>query len=71
MKLNVKCYSGHKINERPVSFILDGKENYIEEIIDAWIGEKFHYWKVLTESNLRFLLMYNPQEDTWDCDKIE
>jgi hypothetical protein len=34
MKLEVDCYSGHKGDERPVRFRLDGNEYLVEDVLD-------------------------------------
>jgi len=36
MKLDVECYSGHKVDERPVRFTLEGKLFCVETVLDQW-----------------------------------
>jgi hypothetical protein len=34
MKLDVECYSGHKADERPVRFTLEGEQYFVEAVLD-------------------------------------
>lgn len=38
MRLDVDCYSGHKDDERPIRFRLDGNEYLVEDVLDQWYG---------------------------------
>ena len=57
--IKVECYSGHKADERPVSFLLDGNKIMVEEIIDRWRGPEFEFFKVLADDGKAYLLKYN------------
>ncbi len=46
MQLEVECYSGHKADERPVRFRLDGHEYLVEELVDQWYGQDAGFFKV-------------------------
>lgn len=37
--VKVKCYSGHKPNERPSSFIIDDREVMVMDIEGSWFEE--------------------------------
>lgn len=69
MTLTVKCYSGYKADERPISFNLDGQDFHIDQIIDSWVGEDHQYWKVETDTNERYLLKIDRELDVWHCEK--
>ena len=56
MKIEVVCYSGHKGDERPVRFRLDGHDYFVEEVVDQWYGPRDAYFKVRTnDANLYIL----------------
>jgi hypothetical protein len=40
-KIKISTYSGHKGNERPLSFTFEGREIKVIELIDAWIEERY------------------------------
>lgn len=70
--IKVECYSGYKINERPVAFTYQGQRWHIDDIIDRWYeggiepGQPaMDYFKVRTENGREFLLRYNYLFDAW------
>ena len=69
-QFSVKTYSGYKADERPLSFILDDVEHYIEEIIDAWVGKEFDYWKVKDADGERFLIKRDKEADEWALEEV-
>ena len=46
MQVDVECYSGHKADERPVRFRLDGQDYLVEELLDQWYGLSDTFFKV-------------------------
>ncbi len=64
--IKVECYSGYKINERPVKFILMNRAYLVKEVIDTWYGEKSVYFKVKADDENIYLLKYDEWQDQWD-----
>jgi len=71
-RVEVECYSGHRVNERPVAFIFEDRRWEIFEVIDRWFegGEQpgrpvLNYFKVKTSQGRVFLLRYNSLFDAW------
>lgn len=71
-RIQVECYSGHKINERPISFIYRGNRWEIKEIIDRWYEggidptrPEVNYFKVKTTTGKIFVLRYLSLFDSW------
>lgn len=46
MNLSVVCYSGHKVDQRPVRFRLDSADYFVEEIMAQWRGPVAEYFQV-------------------------
>jgi hypothetical protein len=65
MKIEVECYSGYKLNERPKSFILGGRKFSIIEILDCWYGFDHIYFKVRADENNIYILRYDERADVW------
>lgn len=38
-KIDVTCYSGYRLNEKPIKFIYKGKEYLVEEILERSVYE--------------------------------
>ncbi len=64
--LRVECFSGYKLNERPVAFSLMDRRYEVKDIIDRWYGEGARYFKVRADDDNIYLLKYDEWEDRWD-----
>jgi len=63
--LKVKCYSGYRANERPISFTIKNREILVKEIIDRWYSPGCLYFKVKDENNHKYILKYDETQDLW------
>lgn len=70
--IDVKCYSGYKFNERPVSFTFQDQNREVSKIVDRWYegGLKadqpaLDYFKIHTTDGEEFILRYNSLFDAW------
>ena len=68
MKLEVESYSGHKADERPVRFTLEGERYSVEAVLDQWYGPESIYFKVRADDgNLYILRQHTATSDRlWD-----
>ena len=71
-QIQVECYSGYKVNERPVAFTALGSRREVSEIVDHWYegGIKpdepvVDYFKVKTNDGNVFILQYAAHSDLW------
>jgi len=71
-RIQVECYSGYKINERPMAFTYQGHRWEIQEIVDRWyegdidpIRPEVSYFKVKTTEGSIFILRYLYLFDSW------
>ena len=62
----VECYTGSKLQENPVAFILRDSRYKVEEIIDRWYGEGSSYFKVKADDENIYLLKYYKRTDHWE-----
>jgi len=56
MQVEVECYSGHKADERPVRFRLDGNDYLVEELLDQWYGLSDTFFKVRADDGNLYIL---------------
>jgi hypothetical protein len=65
MKLKVESYSGHKADQRPVRFTLQGRTFNVDEVIDSWLGPDHAYFKVRADDSNIYILKHSPDLDEW------
>ncbi|UCC66506.1 MAG: hypothetical protein JSW32_00750 [Deltaproteobacteria bacterium] len=63
--VKVDCYSGYKVNQRPLAFFLGKKRLNVKEIIDQWYGPDHVYFKILAEDENIYILRYSEINDHW------
>jgi hypothetical protein len=68
--VTVECYSGYRVNERPMTFTLsecDYTRSFrVREVLDRWFGETADYFKVEADDHNIYLLKYDGRQDAWD-----
>ena len=70
MKLRVECYSGWRVEERPVRFWLDEHSYFVEEILDQWYGPAAMFFKVRADDGNHYILRRIPSaaEGDWSLE---
>ncbi len=56
--LRVHCCAGHKADERPVRFELDGRNYFVDEIVDRWYGPSDTFFKVRADDGNLYILSH-------------
>ncbi len=68
--ITVECYSGYRVNERPITFTLSDcdytRSFRVREVLDRWFGETADYFKVEADDDNIYLLKYDGRQDAWD-----
>jgi len=65
MNQTVRCYSGFRLAERPVSFHYKGQLHRIRNVLSEMKTEIGYQFQVLTESELQYQLVYDEHQDSW------
>jgi hypothetical protein len=68
MKLNVECYSGRKADERPVRFLLGGRQYLVETVLDQWYDPASVFYQVRADDGSLHILRQQTSlpAGTWD-----
>lgn len=70
-EIAVTCYSGFRINERPVKFKYAGKDFLIKKILESSVTESLenrtrkYCFHVLCETGEQFRIVFDPGKDRW------
>lgn len=72
LPVEVKCYSGYKADEYPVSFHLNDMQFEVKEVIDRWYHadpnprvQIAEYFKVRTTDEKQFILKHEKKQRNW------
>ncbi|MBC7248437.1 MAG: hypothetical protein H5T73_11775 [Actinobacteria bacterium] len=74
--VQVKCYSGFRSNERPLSFTLYGREFSVMDIEGSWFEEdetsreRRACFRVRADDGDLYLLSYDQGNDAWMLHRI-
>jgi hypothetical protein len=63
--VEVKCYSGYRASERPVSFVWAAQTYTVESVIRQWRTPEERGFLVRVESGERFVLAHHEHTDKW------
>ena len=66
MDVKVDCYSGHRAEETPRRFELDGRRVEVVEVIDRWLGPEHRYFQVRGDDGAVYLLRRDDRADRWE-----
>ncbi len=68
MKLDVECYAGHKAEERPLRFWLEGKPYSIQAVLDQWYEPDAIFYKVRADDGNLYILRHQTTmpDGPWD-----
>jgi len=68
MQIEVKCYSGFKADERPLRFVLNGREYDVREVEDRWYSPEATYFRVVASDRNRYVLRHDEAADAWSLE---
>ena len=62
----VECYAGHRGEETPRAFTLQGRRIEIAEIADRWLAPDHRYFKVTSTDGHTYILRHDAAADRWE-----
>jgi hypothetical protein len=65
VRVRVESYSGHKADERPLSFQLGETRHEVEEVVDRWYDPEATYFRVRTRGGELYILRHDERADEW------
>lgn len=71
MHVRVECYAGHRADQSPRRFELDGRVVEVEEILDQWQGTDYRYFKLRGEDRNLYILRLDEARAEWDLTLFE
>ena len=68
MQITVTSYSGYQADERPVRFVLNGREYEVSEVEDRWYSPEATYFRVVASDGNRYVLRHEEANDAWSLE---
>jgi hypothetical protein len=65
MQIMVESYSGYKADERPVRFVLNGREYEVSEVEDRWYSPDAIYFRLVASDGNRYVLRHDEAANVW------
>jgi len=66
MKITVRCYSGHRVDETPRSIQFDSLVVGVKEIQDQWIGTDHRYFKIVGDDDATYIIRQDTVSYDWE-----
>jgi len=70
MKLEVECHSGHKADERPARFRLDGRQYVVKEVLDQWYDPEGISYRVRAGDGNLYILRQRTSTPSGEWDLV-
>ena len=65
----VRCLSGYRANERPLSFLAEESEIEVSSVLESWREPDYLYFKIETRDGRVYDLRHDEYEDLWQVSK--
>ena len=66
MKITVRCYSGHRVDETPRSIQFDSLVVEVKEVQDRWISTDHRYCKVIWDDDATYIIRQDMISYDWE-----
>jgi hypothetical protein len=67
-EIRVECYSGYRADERPLRFVLRGREFQVQELDGQWYSPEDTYFRVRADDGNYYVLRHDEIQDIWTLD---
>jgi hypothetical protein len=67
-EIRVECYAGHRADERPLRFVLHGREFLVHELEGRWYSPQATYFRVRADDGNYYVLGHDEAQDSWTLD---
>ena len=66
LEVRVACYSGHRGEETPRHFTIDGRSIGVVEVLDAWLAPDHRYFKLRGGNGAYYILRNDVLTGRWE-----
>jgi hypothetical protein len=66
--IRVECYAGHRAGERPLRFVLRGRQFEVSELDGCWYSPEATYFRVRADDGNFYVLRHDETQNSWTLD---
>lgn len=66
--MRVECYAGYRADERPLRFVLEGREYLVDELDGRWYSPEASYFRVRADDGNYYVLRHDEAQGTWSLE---
>ena len=67
-EIRVECYAGHRADEKPLRFVLGGRQYEVGALDGQWYSPDATYFRVLADDGNYYVLRHDEAMDRWTLD---
>ena len=64
--IGVECYAAHRGEQTPRRLILGDGQVEVAEVLDAWLGPDYRYFKLKGADGCTYLVRHDERSDVWE-----
>jgi len=65
MKIAVTCYSGYRVDEKPISIRFGSSVVQVEQIVDEWLDPEHRYFKFIGDDSATYIIRQDMNSLDW------
>ena len=65
MKIAVTCYSGYRMDEKPISIRFDSSVVKVEQLVDQWLDPEHRYFKFIGDDSATYIIRQDMNSLDW------
>lgn len=69
--VRVESYAGHRGEQEPRRFFLDGRVVEVAEVMDRWLAPDHRYFKLRDRDGATWILRHDEATDAWEMTMYE
>ncbi len=66
MKIAVTCYSGYRVDEKPMSIRFNSTVFLVDQIVDQWLDPDHRYFKFIGDDNATYIIRQDMDSLDWE-----
>ncbi len=67
-EMRIECYAGYRADERPLRFIIRGRQFIVNELDGRWYSPEASYFRVRADDGNYYVLRHDEAQDFWTLD---